>query len=63
MIPEGWKVIELQSMVTIKRGGSPRPIQEYLSKTGLRWLKYQMRLVILLHLFRDKGAYQRIWAE
>lgn len=39
MIPEGWKVIELQSMVTIKRGGSPRPIQEYLSKTGLRWLK------------------------
>ena len=39
MIPEGWKVIELQSMVTIKRGGSPRPIQEYLSETGLRWLK------------------------
>lgn len=39
MIPEGWKVIELQSMVTIKRGGSPRPIQEYLSETGLPWLK------------------------
>ena len=38
-IPEGWKVIELQSMVTIKRGGSPRPIQEYLSEIGLRWLK------------------------
>lgn len=39
MIPEGWKVTELQSMVTIKRGGSPRPIQEYLSEAGLRWLK------------------------
>lgn len=23
----------------IKRGGSPRPIQEYLSDSGLRWLK------------------------
>lgn len=23
----------------IKRGGSPRPIQDYLSDTGLRWLK------------------------
>jgi type I restriction enzyme S subunit len=25
--------------VVVKRGGSPRPIQEYLSDTGLRWLK------------------------
>ena len=26
-------------LVTVKRGGSPRPIQDYLSDTGLRWLK------------------------
>lgn len=25
--------------IIIKRGGSPRPIQEYLSDSGLRWLK------------------------
>ena len=26
-------------LVDIKRGGSPRPIQDFLSDTGLRWLK------------------------
>lgn len=36
---ETWKVKPLGSLVTVKRGGSPRPIQDYLSDTGLRWLK------------------------
>jgi type I restriction enzyme S subunit len=36
---ENWKVRKLGELVTVKRGGSPRPIQDYLSKTGLRWLK------------------------
>jgi len=36
---EDWKVMPLGEFVTVKRGGSPRPIQEYLSETGLRWLK------------------------
>lgn len=39
LIPEGWRVFELQELVTIKRGGSPRPIQDYLSEKGYRWLK------------------------
>jgi type I restriction enzyme S subunit len=39
MIPQGWKVIELQEYVLIKRGGSPRPIQNYISDHGYRWLK------------------------
>lgn len=39
MIPKGWKVYELQELVTIKRGGSPRPIQDYLSEIGYSWLK------------------------
>ena len=39
LIPEGWRVFELQELVTIKRGGSPRPIQNYLSERGYRWLK------------------------
>src|SRR5574344_3046837 len=34
-----WKKGKLGEFVTIKRGGSPRPIQNYLSKSGLRWLK------------------------
>ena len=38
-IPQGWKVVELQTLVTIKRGGSPRPIQNFLSDSGYNWLK------------------------
>lgn len=36
---EDWEVKPLGRLVTVKRGGSPRPIQDYLSDTGLRWLK------------------------
>lgn len=36
---EEWEIKPLGSLVTVKRGGSPRPIQDYLSDTGLRWLK------------------------
>lgn len=39
MIPKGWKVFELQELVHIKRGGSPRPIQNFLAETGYNWLK------------------------
>ncbi len=36
---EEWEMKSLGELVTVKRGGSPRPIQEYLSDSGLRWLK------------------------
>lgn len=39
MIPKRWKVSEMQEIVSIKRGGSPRPIQDFLSDKGFRWLK------------------------
>lgn len=39
IMPENWKQGVLGDFVTIKRGGSPRPIQEFLSHDGLRWLK------------------------
>lgn len=39
IMPENWKQGVLGDFVTIKRGGSPRPIQEFLSDDGLRWLK------------------------
>ena len=37
--PSGWTNAPLGTFVEIKRGGSPRPIQDYLSNSGLRWLK------------------------
>ena len=39
MQPSEWINAPLGSFVEIKRGGSPRPIQDYLSDSGLRWLK------------------------
>ena len=38
-MPEGWEMGKLGDFVEIKRGGSPRPIQKYLSDEGYRWLK------------------------
>ena len=37
--PSEWENAHLGSFVEIKRGGSPRPIQDFLSDSGLRWLK------------------------
>ncbi len=39
MIPEGWEVKRLDQFLTVKRGGSPRPIQDFLRPTGLPWVK------------------------
>ena len=36
---EGWEEVKLGDVLLVKRGGSPRPIQNYLSDSGLRWLK------------------------
>ena len=38
-VPNSWIDGKLGDFVDIKRGGSPRPIQKYLSDSGLRWLK------------------------
>ena len=38
-VPNSWINGKLGDFADIKRGGSPRPIQEYLSESGLRWLK------------------------
>lgn len=36
---ESWEREPLGKYVTIKRGGSPRPIHDYISEAGLNWLK------------------------
>ena len=38
-VPITWKNGVLGDFVEIKRGGSPRPIQNFLSDSGLHWLK------------------------
>ncbi len=38
-LPEGWREGVIGDILEIKRGGSPRPIQDYLSDSGYRWLK------------------------
>ena len=37
--PSDWEKATLGKFVDIKRGGSPRPIQEFISDRGFRWLK------------------------
>ena len=36
---DDWEEGKLGDYVIIKRGGSPRPIQDYISDTGYKWLK------------------------
>ena len=38
-MPSDWKNGKLGDFIEIKRGGSPRPIQNYLVPKGLNWLK------------------------
>jgi type I restriction enzyme S subunit len=38
-IPKGWGVKRLKEISSIKRGGSPRPIHDYLTSSGLPWVK------------------------
>lgn len=39
VMPDDWTIDKLGTFIEIKRGGSPRPIQDYLSDCGYRWLK------------------------
>ena len=39
LIPEGWSIYKLEELMELRRGSSPRPIQSFLSDSGLRWLK------------------------
>jgi type I restriction enzyme S subunit len=39
LIPKGWEVRRLEEIIEIKRGGSPRPIKDFIADEGLHWLK------------------------
>ena len=38
-IPSHWEVVPLKRKMRIIRGGSPRPIEKYLSNNGYNWIK------------------------
>ena len=38
-VPLGWSVEPLGNFVSVKRGGSPRPIHDFLADEGLPWVK------------------------
>lgn len=39
IMPENWEEGKIGDYVEIKRGGSPRPIQNYITSKGYKWLK------------------------
>lgn len=38
-LPKGWKRDKFMNYAKVKRGGSPRPIQDFISDVGYKWLK------------------------
>jgi type I restriction enzyme, S subunit len=38
-LPKGWKVGQIGDLIEIRRGSSPRPIQDFISNSGYKWLK------------------------
>jgi type I restriction enzyme S subunit len=38
-IPSGWSMASLGDYVSIRRGGSPRPIHDFMTERGLPWVK------------------------
>ena len=38
-VPEGWEVKPLGNYLVVKRGGSPRPIKDFIVPSGLPWVK------------------------
>ncbi len=38
-IPKNWQKVKLGEFINIRRGASPRPIHDFISDTGMPWLK------------------------
>lgn len=38
-IPQNWKQATIGDVVSVSRGASPRPIQDYISQSGMPWVK------------------------
>jgi type I restriction enzyme S subunit len=55
-IPKHWQVKKLGEIFTIERGGSPRPIEEYITKdeNGINWIKIGDTKDIVKYIERTK---------
>ncbi|MFM7578263.1 MAG: hypothetical protein ACKO5Q_15160, partial [Microcystaceae cyanobacterium] len=40
-LPNGWEYVKLGEIFVIERGGSPRPIEDFIteSENGINWIK------------------------
>ena len=38
-MPKNWKQATIGDVVSVSRGASPRPIQDYISQSGMPWVK------------------------
>ena len=38
-MPEGWGISTLEEYLEIRRGGSPRPLKDFISDVGFPWMK------------------------
>ena len=55
-IPKGWIYVSLGDLFLIERGGSPRPIEDYITddKNGLNWIKIGDTKGITKYIYHTK---------
>ena len=55
-IPTHWQVKKLGEVFTIERGGSPRPIEEYITnnENGINWIKIGDTKNVVKYIFQTK---------
>ena len=55
-VPSGWEYVSLGELFSIERGGSPRPIEEYITKdiNGINWIKIGDTKGITKYIYETK---------
>ena len=55
-IPKNWQVKKLGEIFTIERGGSPRPIEEYITnnENGINWIKIGDTKDVVKYIYQTK---------
>jgi type I restriction enzyme S subunit len=55
-LPIGWKEAKLGEVFTIERGGSPRPIEDFItsSEEGINWIKIGDTKDVVKYIYRTK---------
>lgn len=58
---KGWKIKKLGDVLSIERGGSPRPISKYItdSEDGLNWIKISDATASDKYIFKTKQKITR----